>query len=125
MMELEEVPADHQLLEWLFPQIVNWDRLHIDMHHIKRADFNDPCRTFGHLWKLIGNELAYMAEDSTNAQWQPVYDKLHQKPSALQRAPGQQKALANQSQPKARAKAKAKAKANTKTPGAPVVPAAP
>eukprot|EP00973_Karenia_brevis_P038910 5371926-Karenia_brevis.AAC.1 len=87
MMEFEEVPADHQLFEWLFPQIVNWDRLHIDMHHIKRADFNDPCRSFGYLWKLIGNELALMAEDYTNAQWQPVYDGLHKNPSALQRQP--------------------------------------
>eukprot|EP00973_Karenia_brevis_P015009 2047687-Karenia_brevis.AAC.1 len=66
-----------------------------------------------------------MAEDYTNAQWQPVYDKLHQNPSALQRAPGQQKALANQPQTKAKAEAEAKSKANPKTPGAPVASAAP
>eukprot|EP00973_Karenia_brevis_P019470 2671464-Karenia_brevis.AAC.1 len=63
-----------------------------------------------------------MAEDYTNAQWQPVYDGMHKNPSALQRPPAQQKALANQpQQPKAKAKAKAKAE-NKKTPGAPTVP---
>eukprot|EP00973_Karenia_brevis_P058598 8161434-Karenia_brevis.AAC.1 len=66
-----------------------------------------------------------MAEDYTNAQWQPVYDGMHKNPNALQRPPTQQKALANQPQANAKAKAKAKAKADNKPPGAPSVPVAP
>eukprot|EP00973_Karenia_brevis_P066738 9278379-Karenia_brevis.AAC.1 len=65
-----------------------------------------------------------MSEDYNAQGWSNAYDKLHQNLSALQRVPGQQKALANQPQRKAKAKAKAKPKADNKVPGAPVAPAA-